>query len=306
LTKIIEYIKNPWKIFVTLAARGFFDNMSDAQYLKCMYRARFNKRLDLENPISFNEKLQWLKIYDRNPVYTKLVDKYEVKKIVKDIIGEDYVIATLGVWNSFDEINFENLPNSFVLKCTHDSGGMVVERDKNNLDIGKTKAKIEKSLKRNYFYREREWPYKDVEPRVIAEKFMQDEMQKSGLIDYKFYCFNGVPRCLYVSEGLENHSTAKISFLNIDWSFAEFKRKDFESLEELPKKPQRYEEMIEIARKLSQTFPFVRVDLYEIDGQVYFSELTFTPAAGMMPFEPQEWDRKLGEFLQLPKVIHQE
>ncbi len=272
--------------------------LSDKMFIKIEYKNRMRKKLNLKNPQTFNEKLQWLKLYDRKSVYTKMVDKYEVKSYVADKIGDEYIIPTLGVWDSFDEIDFDKLPDQFVLKCTHDSGGLVICRDKSKLNKERAKKKIELSLKRNYYYHGREWAYKGVKPRVIAEKYMEDSNGKS-LTDYKFYCFNGKPEYLYVSYGLENHATASISFLTLDWEFAAFYRSDFKPFKELPAKPSKFNEMLVLAEKLAQGCDFIRVDLYQIGEQIYFSELTFSPCSGFMPFKPSEWDSKLGELISL-------
>ena len=274
--------------------------MSDKEFLLKKYKAFYGEKLDLDNPRGFNAKLQWLKLYDRKPIYTTMVDKYEAKKYVADIIGEEHIVPTLGVYEKFDEIDFDALPDQFVLKCTHDSGGLVICKDKSKLDIQKAKAKIEKSLSRNYYDSSREWPYKNVKPKIIAEKFMSDENNKNSLTDYKFYCFNGEPKFLYVSSGLEDHSTAHISFLTLDWQFTEFQRSDFAMFDTLPPKPSMFDEMVEYAGKLSQGVSFLRVDLYQIDGQVYFSELTFSPCGGFMPFKDASHDFIVGELLRLP------
>ena len=299
---IKNYFRDPIKhVFLALAQRNYLDLLPDKIFLKLFYFSLFKKPLNLKKPRTFSEKLQWLKLYDRKPEYTTMVDKYEVKKYVADRIGEQYVIPTLGVWNSFDEIDFDLLPDQFVLKCTHDSGGLVICRDKRTLNINTAKEKIEKSLKRNFYLMHREWPYKNVKPRIIAEMYMQDETQKAGLVDYKFYCFNGEPKFLYVSIGLEDHATATITFMNLDWTFAPFKRTDFAMLPEVPPKPDTYDQMLQTARKLSEGIPFLRVDLYEIQGRMYFSELTFSPCAGFMEFSPAEYDKIVGEMLTLPK-----
>jgi len=281
--------------------RGYFTWLPDRQLLHLMFLTRLGKRLNLRNPQTFNEKLQWLKLHDRKPEYSRMVDKYEVKKYVSDRIGEEYIIPNLGVWERFEDIDFEALPDQFVLKCTHDSGGLVIVREKAKLDVAAAKAKIEGSLKQQYYLQGREWPYKNVKPRIIAEKYMENQNSRS-LCDYKFYCFNGEPKYLYISEGLEDHETAKISFLTLDWAFAEFSRSDFRPFEELPPKPQSFDRMVELARKLSAGNAFLRVDLYEVRGQIYFSELTFTPCGGYMPFVPESWDLKLGELIDLSQV----
>ena len=212
--------------------------------------------------------------------------------------GGGYVIPTLDVWDSFDDIDFDKLPNQFVLKCTHDSGGLVICRDKTKLDKSSVRTKIEKCLEHNFFWGQREWPYKNVKPRIIAEKYMEDAAAKilgsNGLTDYKFFCFNGTPEFVYVSCGLEDHTTAQMSFLDMNWEFAQFKRSDYRPLSTVPPKPERFEEMKAIAGKLSKDIPFVRVDLYEVQGKVYFSEMTFFPCSGFLPFEPEEFDRILG------------
>ena len=272
----------------------------DKPYLKLYYFAKFKKILHLRNPKTFNEKLQWLKLYDHKNIYTTMVDKYEVKRYVGEKIGDEYIIPTLGVWNHVDEIDLNTLPDRFVLKCTHDSGGLVICRDKAKFDWGEAKKILERSLKHQYFYEAREWPYKNVKPRIIAESYMEDEEQQKGLTDYKFYCFGGEPRFLYVSKGLEDHATASISFLNLDWSFAPFQRGDYKRFATLPKKPENYETMLKFAAELSRGTSFLRVDLYEINQRIYFSELTFTPCGGMMRFDPEVWDSTIGDWIDLP------
>lgn len=298
--KLNRFFENPYRLFSVLANRGVFRWLPDVPYLKLMYRSQIGKKLNLTEPKTFNEKLNWLKLYDRKPEYTTMVDKHEAKQYVAERIGQEHIIPTLGVWDSFDEIDLESLPDQFVLKCTHDSGGLVICKDKSKLDIAKAKRKIEASLKRNYYLHCREWPYKNVVPRIIAEAYMEDANQPNGLRDYKFYCFNGQPRFLYVSEGLEDHSTAKISFLNIDWSFAPFRRSDYRPFDELPPKPEKFDQMCALAQRLSEGIPFLRVDLYEINGRLYFSELTFTPCGGMMPISPENWNLTLGDWIELP------
>ena len=280
--------------------------MPDKPYLQLYYLAKLKKVLHLKNPKSFNEKLQWLKLYDRKKIYTTMVDKFEAKKYVADRIGESYIIPTLGVWDRVEDIDFSSLPDKFVIKCTHDSGGLIVCRDKSKLDVDKTKRILPKSLRNDFYSEAREWPYKNVKRRIIAEQFMEDENQRNGLIDYKFYCFDGEPKFLYVSKGLEDHATANISFLNLDWSFAPFQRSDYKGFDILPEKPAGYEKMLELARCLSEGTSFLRVDLYEIGGKIYFSELTFTPCGGTMTFSPPEWDDKIGQWLTLPKKTKEE
>lgn len=300
MTKSIKkFIKNPGLLFISLGHRGWFHWMSDETYLKIAYRVKMGKRLNLNSPVTFNEKLQWLKLHDRKPEYTTMVDKYEAKRWVADRIGEEYIIPTLGGWNHFDEIDFDKLPNQFVLKCTHDSGGLVICRDKSEFDKEAARRKIEASLRHNFFWGQREWVYKSVKPRILAEAYMEDEIAKKmgseGLTDYKFFCFNGTPEFIYVSCGLENHRTAQISFLDMNWNFAKFRRGDYKPLNSKPPKPLTFMVMKKIARRLSKNIPFVRVDLYEVKGRVYFSEMTFYPCSGFLPFEPEKYDKVLGD-----------
>lgn len=209
-----------------------------------------------------------------------------------------YTIPTLGVWDSFDKIDWDLLPDQFVLKCNHDSGGLVICRDKSKLDKGAARKKIMKCLKTNYFWHGREWVYKNIKPQILAETYMEDS-GSGQLNDYKFYCFNGRVKCLYVSTGLENHNTARIGFYDLNFEKMPFCRTDYLTFEHDPKKPDNFEEMIQIAERLSAGFPFLRVDLYEINGKVYFSELTFIPCSGWMTIEPEKWDYIMGEWLKL-------
>lgn len=286
--------------FMYLARKNFFNWMPDKPYLQICYKIHIGKKLNLKHPTSFNEKLQWLKLYDRNPEYTKMVDKYEVKKYVADMIGEEYIIPTIGVWNKVEDIDFDKLPNQFVLKCTHDSGGLVICKDKSKLDIEEAKKKLNHFYNRKYFYLHREWPYKNVKPRIIAEKYMQNGNDPE-LKDYKLFCFNNEPKLLYISEGLSDHATAKISFADMNYNMAPFTRSDFEPFEKLPKKPINFEKIKELAKMLSKNISFVRVDFYEINGKIYFGEFTFSPCAGLIPFQPAEYDDVIGEWLKLPQ-----
>ncbi|HMR48030.1 MAG TPA: ATP-grasp fold amidoligase family protein [Arachnia sp.] len=295
--------------------------------MKLLYWVNLGTIPNLDQPVTFNEKLQWLKLHDRDPHYTTLVDKLAVKSWVTEQIGEDRVIPLLGAWDSFDDIDFNDLPAQFVLKCTHDSGGLVICQDIKNFDHEGARNIIEHSLSSNYFSLGREWPYRDVKPRVLAEVYFPGWRPDShvaeredtaldpgagstptppgsteGVIDYKFYCFHGEPEFLYVSQGLHDHRTAKMVFLNPDWTPAGFRRLDYRDFDPLPPKPRRLEQMITIARQLSKNIPFVRVDLFEHEGHVLFSEMTFTPVSGMMPFDPPDADRAIGQLLDLSRV----
>lgn len=269
--------------------------LTDSQYLKFVYRIEQKEKLNLVNPVSFTQKLQYLKLYDRNPEYTKLVDKLAVKDYVSDIIGKEHVIKTINSWDNANKINFKELPDKFVLKVTHDSGGLVICKDKSKLDIKKTRKMLSKALKFNYFRYSREWPYKNVPRKILCEEYMQDS-KTEDLVDYKFYCFNGEPKFLYFSR-YEHQENEELSFFTLDWQLAPFQRKNHKMLTIMPEKPDCFDEMIQIASKLSKNIPFVRVDLYVINQKIYFGEMSFFPASGMAKFYPEEWNNKIGEWI---------
>lgn len=299
LNALYKAITNKDYRFLILAGQGFYDNMDDEAYLKRKYRACMGKELNLGSPQTFNEKLQWLKLHDRKPEYTTMVDKYAVKKYVADIIGEEYIIPTLGVWNHFDEIDFDKLPNQFVLKCTHDSGGIVICKDKNKLDLKLAKKKMEKCLKRNYYWSSREWPYKDVKPRIIAEQYIEDNNKEGFLTDYKFFCFNGKMKCMYVS--VNSHTAKqKIQFFDRNYNLLPIRRDDYLIFDEIPKKPNHLDDMIKIAEQLSRNIPHTRIDFYYIQNRIYFGEITFFTGSGFIPFSEKKWDYKLGSWIKLP------
>lgn len=272
-----------------------FKIIPDPFYLQLVYYIKMGKRLNITNPKSFNEKIQWLKLYDRRLEYTKMVDKYEVRKYISEIIGEQYLIPILGVYNNFEEIDFSKLPNKFVLKCTHDSGGLVICKDKNKFDMEKAKMKINNCLKRNYYFQWREWPYKNIKPRIICEKYMVDE---SGieLKDYKFMCFNGQVKCLFVCLNRNSSNGLNVDFYDMDWNPMPFERHYSSSGTTIPK-PKNFDMMVEFSKKLSKDIPFVRVDFYETNGQLYFGELTFYPGSGYEEFKPESYDYLLGSWI---------
>lgn len=289
---------NPYKIFESLAMRGFFKNMNDKEYLSWLYRARMGRLPDLNHPKSFNEKLQWLKLNDRKPEYTEMVDKYLAKKYVEKRIGEKYIIPTLGVWDEFDQIEFEKLPDQFVLKTTHDSGGVVICKDKANFDKAAAKRKLEKSLKRNYYWAEREWPYKNVKPRIIAENYLSF-LNGSDLVEYKVFCFNGKPALFLICKG-EGHTDERTNdFYDLEFNHIPV-TVTCPNAKEKCQKPDEYEELLELSRKLAKNTYQLRVDLYVINHKIYFGELTFFHGSGCCKFNPPEWDKRFGDMLKLP------
>ena len=301
--KINDAVKNPKKILFAIGMHGGFKFLNDRTYLKMMYWSGLGKKLNLDNPITFNEKIQWLKIHNTDPVYTIMVHKYEDKKYVSNIIGEKYIIPTLGVWNHFNELDFDKLPNQFVLKCTHDSGGLVICKDKRKLNIKDAKKKLERSLKRNYYWIGRELPYKNVTPRIIAEPYMEDTIDRE-LRDYKFFVFDGVAKALYIaSDRLNTEEETKFDFFDMEFNHLDFIN-GHPNNSFIPHKPKTFEKMKEFAEKLGTGFPHLRVDFYEVNGKTYFGELTFAHWSGFIPFEPEEWDKKFGEWIKLPKLEH--
>lgn len=265
-------------------------------YLKIRYKKIFKRNLDFKNPKTFNEKLNWLKIYDKND-YTNMVDKYEVKKIIADKIGEQYIIPNYGVWNKFDDIEFEKLPKSFVLKCTHDSGGIVIVKDKEKMNYDEAKKKINKCLKKNYYYESREKTYKNVKPRIIAEKYMEDKKTKE-LRDYKFFCFDGKVEFMYVASNRQGEGKTYFNLFTKDF-------KEIDVINGHPRapykidKPEKYDKMIELSEKIAKGMKHVRIDWYEVDGAVYFGEMTFYHNGGFIPFIPDKYDYEFGKYLNL-------
>ena len=322
--RLIKLLTDKRYRFEVFDRRGAFNSLPDEKYLKKKYWYTFGEKLDLENPQTFNQKLQWLKLHDRKPIYTTMVDKYEVKKFIAEKIGEKYVIPNLGVWNSFDEIDFDALPNQFVLKCTHDSGGLVVVRDKSKLDKEAARRKIEKSLSRNYYLKGREWPYKNVTPRIIAEQYISDEkkvIDKNkdapitcddlqalvGLLDYKILCFNGKVQAFFLDIGVigDGDGHADEYYRNV------YDRNGnllpvLETRDNYPREiilPDNLDEMIGIAETISAGMTHLRVDLYRLsNGELKVGELTFYHGSGMSnTFIPKEWDKTFGDWIELPK-----
>ena len=284
-----------------LDSLGFYDRLSDEEYIRYMYKIRMDKEIDLDDPKTYTEKLQWLKLHDRKPVYSSMVDKYEVKKYVADRIGEEYIIPTLGVWDGFDEIDFDALPEQFVLKCTHDSGGIVIVKDKSKFDRKRARRLLERHLKMEYFHHGREWAYKNVKPRIIAEAYMEDTETRE-LRDYKIFCFNGTARALFVAtDRYKAGAETRFDFFDMDYNHLPI-RNGHPNADVPPEKPKCLEEMKLLAEKLSEGIPQLRVDFYEVNGRIYFGELTFAHYSGMVPFEPAEWDRTFGDWIDLSIV----
>ncbi len=281
--------------------RGWLNVLPDRLYLKIMFRVCMDQKLDLKDPKTFNEKLQWLKLYNRQPQYTMMADKYAVREYIAKTLGEEHLIPLLGVWDDPDQIDFDSLPDQFVLKCNHNSGlGMCICRDKAKLDIEMVKSELKKGLRQNYYLNGREWPYKNIPRKIICEKYMTDGEESSEFTDYKFFCFNGkidsVMLCLERSTG-----NTKFYFFDREWNLRRYniRGKNAPSDFTLPK-PANMDAMFDIAEKLSKGLPFSRIDLYNSDGKIYFGEITFFPDSGFDANLLKETDKYFGEALILP------
>lgn len=301
----LQMLKSDRSTFMAAIIQNFFGWLPDKTYLQLLYRFKMGHRLDLNHPKTFTEKIQWLKLYNRRPEYTLMVDKYAVKKYVADIIGEKYIIPTLGVWNKPEDIDWDALPNEFVLKTTHGggSGGVVICKDKKTFDRNKAILTLRDSMDSDIYRSLREWPYKDVKRRVFAEKYMVPKDMINNpiydLSDYKFFCFNGEPKYCQVIRN--RHSKESIDFYDMNWRHQEFVGLNpiaSNGINPVPR-PLLLDEMICICHKLSENMKFVRIDMYVIDNRIYFGEITFYPASGIGLFNPDKWNTELGNLINL-------
>ena len=295
MNKIKAFFTDSKFRFSILVSRGFFNWMSDEQFLKIIYKLALGKKLDLDNPITFNEKLNWLKLNDRNPQYSLLADKYEVKKIVAEKIGQEYVVPCYGAWDKFEDIDFDSLPEAFVLKANHDSSGATICKEKSKIDKQLLSQHFQRLLSRNYFYvGAREWPYKNIKPQILAEKLLEDS-SGGRLRDYKFWCFNGEPLYMYctVKGGDVYENFFDMNFNPVDISHG------FRRLAPEPAKPHNFELMKQLAAQLSSGIPFVRIDFFEVNDKVYFGEYTFYDWGGLKPFVDYQQDMHLGSLINL-------
>lgn len=274
--------------------------LPDEFYIKLYFRLNLHRKLNLKNPKYLNDKLQWLKFNYRFPLQTIVSDKYEVRNYVESKIGNKYLIPLLGVWNNVNEIDFNTLPEQFVLKCNHDSGGLAICIDKNKFNIKKAKKKINSSLKSNFYWIGREYQYKNIVPKIICEKFISENGQVPE--DYKIYCFNGIPDVILVCKGRFSNGSHKANyyFYDKDWNFLPYNKGDDIHNNPNVKKPKNFEEMLKIATILSNDFIFARIDLYNINGQIYFGEITLSPNSGFDPDITEETDLIFGEKLVIP------
>ncbi|MCG5102603.1 ATP-grasp fold amidoligase family protein [Oceanobacillus alkalisoli] len=286
-----------WAIF--FGSRGLLNFLPDKAYIKLVYYLKMKKKLDLNDTKEYNEKLQWLKLYDRKPYYEKIVDKYEVREIIKNKIGEDYLTPIYGIWENFDDIDFSELPSKFVIKCTHDSGGVVICEDKNSFNIQRARKKINKSMNRNYFWRGREWPYKNLKPRIICEQFIEQD-DGEELRDYRFFCFNGEPKFISVDFSITDKSRTRRNLYDLDWNLMDEEMSYPKELNINVNKPNKLEEMIELSKILSSDIPHVRVDFYYVGGKIRFGEMTLFHQSGLGEIRPAKFNKKMGSWLKLP------
>lgn len=299
-SKVKKFMDDPKYRMQREIAKGKYDHLPDEEFLKKYFKAVFGYELDLENPKTYSEKLQWLKLHDRKDIYTTMVDKVDAKDYVAGIIGEEYIIPTLGVWENADDIDFDALPDQFVLKTTHDSHAVVICKDKSKLDAEAARAKMASGLKRDYFIKYREWPYKNVKPRIIAEQYMEDP-EAGELIDYKFFTFDSEVKALFIAtERNDPDVETKFDFYDPDFNHLDFVNGHPNSDKPI-KKPVNFEKMKELASILSKGTPELRVDFYEVEGKVYFGELTFYHWSGFQRYIPEKWDRIFGDWLTLPE-----
>lgn len=300
MKKYLDYLVKP-KLLIMYLMKHYGSWLNDEQFLKTYYRLKLGKKLDLENPKCLTEKINWLKLYDRNPLYHQLVDKYEVKSYVREKLGAEVVIPEYGVWDSFDEIDFSKLPDKFILKCTHASGGMAICNDKQTFDTNKAKKSLNRFMGREYYYSSREWAYKDVKPRIMAEALIES-LGHEDSVEYKLTCYNGKVAFFTICTGIAHSDFEKRkndhfdrNYNKLDW-YAYYKPAD-----KPVTIPKEMGKMIEYAETLAEGIPQVRVDFYLIDGNIFFGEMTFYTWAGFIEFTPPIWDEKLGSWLQLPE-----
>lgn len=297
---IKEYLKQPALLGCALLEH-FGKWLPDRVYLKLMFRFKMGYRLNLRNPKTFSEKIQWLKLYNRRPEYTKMVDKYAVKEYVSKLIGEEYVIPILGVWDKPEDIEWDKLPNQFVLKTTHGGGseGVVICKNKETFDRQKAINQLHLSYDVDIYKQLREWPYKNVLRRIIAEQYINPAPEANDLPDYKFFCFNGEPKFCQVISG--RNTTESIDFFDLDWNHQPFHEpRKFPHAIIQPSCPPYFSQMIGLARQLAVGKPFSRIDFYDVNGRVLFGEITFFPTSGMGGFDDKAWDYKFGELIKLP------
>ena len=297
LRKIHTMFHTPRIFWKKFSASPLFKLLPDETALKIMYKNTFGTKLDLKDPKTFNEKLQWLKLYCRKPEFTTMVDKYAAKAYVAEKIGEEYIIPTLGAWDRFDDIDFDALPDQFVLKCNHGSGDVVICKDKSKLDLAAAKQKLTKALNTDFYKISREWPYKNVPRKIIAETYMSNG-DNTDIADYKFFCFGGKPHYMFVAT--DRSTDCRFDFFDMDFNHLDIENIHLQA-EKPIERPKNLQLMQELAAKLSADLCQARIDFYEVNGKVYFGEITLFHAGGFSVFYPGQWDRTFGDLVKLPE-----
>lgn len=299
-TRSFKAVTHPTLLAGYLLTKNAARISDDRKYIQWKYWLTFGKKCDLDNPKTFQEKLQWIKLNDRKPIYHQMVDKYDAKRFIAERVGEEYVIPTLGIWNRFEEVDFDSLPNQFIIKNTHDSGTYFICKDKSKLDIKEVRKRLLiDSRKEDYYVFSREWPYKGLKHRIIAEPLLNDK-RSEYLTDYKFFTFNGEPRFFYVTSNRGRDGGLKEDFFNLDGELLDINQYGYCNNNVTPELPKKISEMIDISRILSRDTYHLRVDFYEVDDRVYCGELTFFDGGGFSPFTPSKYDRILGDWIKLP------
>ena len=295
-SRLSKVLSNPFSIVKRVGKKGFLNWIPDALYLKIIYRAETGKRLDLKHPKTYNEKLQWIKLHDRKPEYPSYVDKYEVRRHIADRIGEDYLIPLIGLYESVEDIPWEELPNSFVLKCTHGSGSNIICPDKRDLDIENAKKKLRKWMNHSWYWFGREWPYKHIKPRIICEEYISDKDITPD--DYKVLCFNGKAKLIEVH--IDRYGDHRQDYYDTEWGKTEIEQVGLPNSDMLIKKPENLEKMLVLSENLSKSIAHVRIDWYVINERLYFGEITFFDGSGFTPFQREKDDLLLGSWINLP------
>ena len=278
--------------------KSFTRILPDKAYVWLDFIRNLHRIPDLRNPSTFNEKLQWLKLYNHDPSYPKMADKLAMRGFVEKKAGAGHSVPVLGVWDCFDEIDFSSLPDTFVLKCNNDSGHYVICRDKRTMDMKAARKTITEGLKTNYYYQNREWVYKDIVPKVFAEQYLQQDSDDC-LWDYKFFCFNGEPKIMYMEKEASESKTE--AFFDMEQNYLDLEMDDPRP-DVPPQLPECFDLMRSLAEKLSEGIPFLRVDFFFINGQIYVGELTFYHQSGLTKMKPEIWDLKLGQWIRLPEI----
>ena len=300
MSKIRTFIENPQYFITSPAAKGWLNWVPDSLYLKLLYRVIMGRKLNLKNPKEYNEKLQWLKLNDRKPEYSTMVDKYEVRGYIEDLLGDKYLIPCLGIYDSVDDIDIDALPDRFVLKCTHDSGSVEICKDKSSFDIECARHRLSQAMKRNYYATYREWPYKYVKPRIIAEGYLEGD--GGDLKDYKVMCFNGEAKIIEVHENrFVEGKVHTQTFYDREWNIVPLTQVETVTVDRPGERPRQLDEILRLSELIAKDMYHARIDWYIEGDKIYFGEITFFDGSGFESFSTPEMERMLGDMINLPE-----